>query len=109
MKKIESGVLPVSPGDWTDDWLDNDHGWVLDKKGNYLVEAVTEDEEDKVAHIKYHRGNLRMMARAPVMAAAIRLAMVDIKSEDGRDGLIDRMAAVSRCLDSALAKAEGRI
>ena len=83
-------------GEWSVEWLDDEHGWIIDEKGNYIVEMVTSDSEGR-----YFGSRKRREAAANLMAAALKLlrALKKLRTDPG----------AWREADEAIAEAEGGV
>lgn len=70
-----------TPGPWEDVWLDDENGWIMDSRGNYLAEMVVADEEGLCVSEDEARVNAHLMAAAPELLEACSLALDDFEME----------------------------
>ena len=68
----------ITFGDWHVEWLDEEHGWVIDEKGNYIVEMVTSDSEGRFfGSARKREAAANLMAAAPKLLRALKRLRVD--------------------------------
>ena len=83
---------------WRTEWLDDEHGYILDAEGNYLAEIVTFDEEGRYRPDEM-KANAELMAAAPELLWACKALAERLNEADG--------CRAPMFLENAIAKAEG--
>jgi hypothetical protein len=72
-----------TPGPWRVEWIDDSHGWILDKVGNYLFEIVTSDEEGLLASPAEQVANARLTAAAPTLLTMLERLLREVGDTAG--------------------------
>ena len=88
-------------GRWHSDWLGDDRGWILDERSNYIAEIVTDDECGFVVSKNEQRANACLIAAAPALLEACKVALADYCVPEGN-------GKIPTLLRKAIAQAEGR-
>jgi len=68
----------ITFGNWHVEWLDEEHGWIIDEKGNYIVELVTSDSEGRFfGSARRREAAAILMAAAPNLLRALKKLRAD--------------------------------
>jgi len=71
-------MKPIEFGDWSVEWLDEEHGWIIDERGTYIVEVVTGDSEGRFFGSRRRReAAANLMAAAPKLLRALKRLRTD--------------------------------
>lgn len=101
-----------TPGPWKADFLDEDNGWILDKKSNYIAEIVTSDEENKfIKNPDEREANARLIASAPELLEALKAAQKILHPLVMKMKVKDHFSehnVLANVIVKAIAKAEGK-
>lgn len=83
-------MKPIEFGEWSVEWLDEEHGWIIDEKGNYIVEVVTGDSEGRFFGSRRRReAAANLMAAAPKLLRALKRLRTDPSAWKEADEAID--------------------
>lgn len=80
--------------EWHVEWLDDEHGWIVDEAGNYIATIVTSDDEGHYVKSQRKREAMAiLMSRAPKLLKALKKLRSD--------------PSAWQLADEAIAEAEG--